>query len=69
MPIETDRLELRPGFVEDLPAVHEVFVAASRGRGQPTEWRTPEEVRSWVLGLLGERVGRAEVEGTLRRPA
>lgn len=47
-----DELDLRPGFVEDLPAVHQVFVAASHGGGQPVEWRTPEEVREWCLGLL-----------------
>lgn len=52
MPTETDQLELRPGFAEDLPAVHEVFLAASRGGGQPLEWRTPEEVRAWSMGLL-----------------
>lgn len=52
MPTEIDRLELRPGFAEDLPAVHAVFVAASRGGGQPAEWRTPEEVRAWSLRLL-----------------
>lgn len=44
--------ELRPGFVEDLPAVHEVFLAAGSGPGQPVERRTPEEVRAWCLGLL-----------------
>lgn len=52
MQTETDELELRPGFGDDLPAVHEVFVAASRGEGQPVEWRTPDEVRAWSLGLL-----------------
>lgn len=54
MPTETEQLELRPGFAEDLRDVHEVFLAASRGEGQPVEWRTPEEVRTWSLGLLDQ---------------
>jgi chorismate mutase/GNAT superfamily N-acetyltransferase len=43
---------LRPGSAADLDAVHEVFVAASAGPGQPEERRTPEQVRAWITGLL-----------------
>lgn len=50
--VEEPDLELRPGFPEDLPAVHEVFLAASHGPGQPLERRTPEQVRAWCLSLL-----------------
>lgn len=49
---DEELFELRPGAEEDLPAVHEVFLAASGGPGQPTERRTPEQVRAWCLSLL-----------------
>jgi chorismate mutase/GNAT superfamily N-acetyltransferase len=45
---------LRPAGPEDLKAVHEVFLAASDGPGQPVEGRTPEQVREWVDSLLDE---------------
>ncbi len=57
MPTEELLFEMRPGSVEDLPAVHEVFLVAGRGPGQPVERRTPEQVRDWCLSLL-DRPGR-----------
>lgn len=51
MPTE-DEFELRPGFRDDLSALPEVLLAATDGPGHPPETRTPDEVRSWALGLL-----------------
>lgn len=48
----TEELLFRIALAEDLPAVHEVFVAAGSGPGQPVERRTPAEVRAWVDGFL-----------------
>ena len=45
---------LRVAEPEDLEAVHEVFLAASSGPGQPVEGRTPEQVREWVDSLLDD---------------
>jgi len=42
---------LRPATGEDLAQVHEVFVAASAGPGQPTESRSPEDVLAWIRNL------------------
>ena len=53
----TEEFELRPGFRDDLPALQEVFEAATAGPGHPDEGRTPEEVRQWCLSLL-DRPGR-----------
>jgi len=45
-------LTLRPAVAEDLGAVHEVYVAASAGLGQPAEDRSVTEVRAWTSRLL-----------------
>jgi chorismate mutase/GNAT superfamily N-acetyltransferase len=50
--LEPDEFELRPGFRDDLYALQEVFLAATAGPGHPPETRSPEEVRTWCLGLL-----------------
>ncbi len=60
MPIEVTPEDGQGDFVlrvaepEDLEAVHEVFLAASSGPGQPVEGRTPEQVREWVDSLLDD---------------
>lgn len=51
-----EELQLRLGDHEDLPAVHDVFVAARASTGpvpgHPPERRSPQEVRDWAEGLL-----------------
>jgi chorismate mutase len=42
---------LRPATGEDLARVHEVFVAASAGPGQPMESRSPDDVLTWIRNL------------------
>jgi chorismate mutase/GNAT superfamily N-acetyltransferase len=44
-------LVLRPATEEDLAEVHAVFLAASRGPGQPPDARTPEAIRAWIDDL------------------
>jgi chorismate mutase len=56
-PGEAEEYLLRPAVREDLPAVVEVFEAASVRPGLPVDPRTPEEVRAWGHSLL-ERAGR-----------
>jgi chorismate mutase/GNAT superfamily N-acetyltransferase len=55
-------IQLRIALAEDLPAVHDVFVAASSGQGHPAERRSPKQVRAWVDSLL-ERPGELWLAG------
>ncbi len=50
--VAEESFSLRPGGVEDLDAVLEVFRAASGGPGQIAERRTPEQVAAWCRSLL-----------------
>lgn len=45
-------LLLRPALGEDVPAIHEVFLRASAGEGQPPQSRPPAEVRGWAEALV-----------------
>ena len=56
-PGEAEELSLRPAVREDLPALVEVFEAASTLAGLPVDPRTPDEVRAWGHGPF-ERAGR-----------
>ena len=51
-----DEIQLRIALKQDLPAIHDVFVASSASPGHPPEHRPPHEVRAWVDSLL-ERPG------------
>jgi chorismate mutase/GNAT superfamily N-acetyltransferase len=53
---EPGDIQFRIALAEDLPSVHDVFVASSAGPGHPPERRTPREVRAWIDSLL-ERPG------------
>ena len=65
-PADTD-LVMRPATRDDLAAVHEVFLAASTGPGQPTENRSPEDVRAWVenLPVRGQEIWLASRDDTV----
>jgi chorismate mutase/ribosomal protein S18 acetylase RimI-like enzyme len=70
MPTEdTDQpdLVLRPATRDDLASVHEVFVAASAGPGQPAETRSPQEVLVWVedLPTRGQEIWLATRDDTV----
>ncbi len=58
---------LRPAVREDVPAIAEVFGAASAGEGHPAQRRTPEEVRAWAEGLVAPPLQSwvAEVDGAV----
>ncbi len=53
---EPDEIQFRIGLADDLPAVHDVFTAASAAPGHPPETRSPDEVLDWIESLL-ERPG------------
>jgi len=49
---DLDEIQFRIALKQDLPAVHDVFVASSASPGHPPEGRGPEEVRAWIGSLL-----------------